>query len=68
MSVVEETIEFEIDDVVKWQDYIGHGASRVYSMFPNYGRIVKLTPQFADVFNEYTEKVERVRKSELNWS
>lgn len=58
---------FNIGDEVKWFDSTGKGAHIIFSMFPNYGKIVKLTPKFADVFDTYLEKIVRVRQSELNW-
>lgn len=58
---------FEIGDKVKWFDSTGKGGHRIFSMIPNYGKIVKLTPKFADVFDTYLEKIVRVRQSELNW-
>ena len=58
---------FEINDEVKWFDSLGKGIHKIYSIFPNYGRIVKLTPKFADVFDTRFERVVRVRKTELNW-
>lgn len=52
---------FEVNDKVKWFDYIG-------SMVPNCGQIIKLTPKFADVFDVRLERVVRVRQSLLKWS
>ena len=58
---------FEIGDRVKWLDYFGKGAYIIYSNVPNYGKIVKLTPKFADVLDSRTDKIVRVRQSELLW-
>ncbi len=68
LNDVDLEIDFTVGDEVKWFDSTGEGLKIVYSMFPNYGKIVKLTPKFADVFEAAYERVVRVRKSELNWS
>ncbi len=60
-------MNFKINDEVKWFDTVGKGIHKVFSMVPNYGHIVKLTPKFADVYDTYLEQIVRVPKNELNW-
>ena len=61
---------FEIDDEVMWFDFVG-------SFVPNYGKIISLTPKYADILltpkhadilNFETQIVVRVRQTLLNWS
>ena len=60
-------IDWEIGDEVKWFDTIGKSVEKVFSNVANYGKIVKLTAKFADVYDTRLEKVVRVKKTNLNW-